>query len=129
MVLLHILNGSLAGVQWTARHLPVRVGRGSDNDLTLADPGVWDRHLTIAADAAGALGLRAEGDAWVTVNHQTVRSHELRAGDEVEIGAVRLRFWLAPPLRRPTGWREIAVWALLGAVLAAQVALVLWLAD
>ena len=125
MVRLHILSGSMAGVHWTARHLPVRVGRAGDNDLALADPGVWERHLTIAADSAGAIGLQAEGEALVTLNHQSVRSQELRAGDEIEIGAVRLRFWLASPARRRLGWRETIVWALLAGVMAVEIWLLL----
>ena len=125
MVRLHILSGSMAGVQWTARHLPVRVGRAGDNDLALTDQGVWERHVTLTADASGAISLRAEGDALMTVNQKSVRSHELRVGDEIEIGAVRLQFWLAPPGRRRLGWREAAVWALLGAVVAAEIWLLL----
>jgi hypothetical protein len=125
MVRLHILNGSMAGVHWTARHLPVRVGRAGHNDLALMDQGVWDRHLTLAADTAGVIHMTAEGDALVSLNQQSVRSHALRVGDEIEIGAVRMRFSLAPPGRRRLGWREAAVWILLGTVMAAEIWLLL----
>jgi Inner membrane component of T3SS, cytoplasmic domain len=124
MIQLQILSGSKAGVWWTARHFPVRLGRAAENDLAFAEAGVWDRHATIEFDATG-FTLRVAPDALATVNHQPVRVHLLRPGDAVEIGSVRLRFWLAAPTRCSLGWPEAVVWALLVGIFGVEIWLLL----
>jgi len=121
MVQLQILSGKLAGVSWTARQFPVRLGRGADSELRLEEAGVWDKHLTIEFDPATGFTMRAEADALVTVNQGPARSQILRPGDSIELGSARLRFWIAGPARRSLRWREIAVWALIAGVFAAEI--------
>ena len=127
MIQFQILSGNLAGVLWTARHFPVRIGRAGENELRLEESGVWDRHLTIEFDPAAGFTLQAEAEALVTINQQPVRSQVLRAGDSIELGSARLRFWIAEPTRRSLRWREVALWALIGGVVAAQIWLLRWL--
>ena len=123
MIRLQILVGAMAGVSWTARHFPVHVGRGPDNQLRLEEAGVWERHFTIECNPAAGITLRSEPDALVTVNQQPARTQVLRTGDSIEFGSVRLRFWITEPERRPYLWREAAAWVLLAFVFGAQ----LWL--
>ena len=127
MVQLQILSGKLAGVSWTARQFPVRLGRGAENDLRLEEAGVWEQHLTIGFDPATGFTLRAEPDALVTINQQPARSQVLRPGDLIELGSARLRFWLAAPVRRSLRWREWALWVVIAGVFAVEIWLLRWL--
>jgi pSer/pThr/pTyr-binding forkhead associated (FHA) protein len=120
MVQLRVLSGKQAGLQCAARRFPFRIGRAPDNDLRLDDDGVWDRHASLAFDPAEGFVLRAESDALVSVNHQTVQSVRLRNGDRIQIGAATLQFWLAPLAQRSHRWREALVWALVLGVAIAQ---------
>ena len=121
MIEFQVLSDKVAGVSKTARHFPVRVGRGVENDLRLEEAGVWDRHFSIEFDPAAGFTLQAEHDALVSVNQQPVRSCVLRVGDSIEFGSARLRFWIAPPARRGLRWRGIMVWALIVAVMVFEI--------
>jgi predicted component of type VI protein secretion system len=121
MIQLQILSGKMAGSLWTARHFPVRVGRGTDNELQLEDPGVWEKHFAIAFDRGTGFTLRAETDALVTVNQQPIRSQILCVGDSIEIGSARLRFWIAEPDRRSLRWSEMTVVASIAAVVGVEI--------
>jgi pSer/pThr/pTyr-binding forkhead associated (FHA) protein len=125
MIQLQILHGQMAGVSWTARHFPVRVGRADGNDLTLAEAGVWDEHFQIVLEAGVGFVLSTLTEAIVTVNQSAVRRQPLRPGDVIGLGSVKLRFWLAPAGRRSLRGPELAVWLLLAAMMAAQIWL-LW---
>ena len=117
MVQIQILSGKKAGVTWTARRFPVRLGRGVENDLQLEEAGVWERHFTIQWDDNTGFSLHSEPGALVTVNHQPASSQALHPGDVLGIGTTQLRFWLAEPTRRSLRGSEFAVWALLAGVL------------
>jgi hypothetical protein len=65
--------------------------------------------------------LHPEREALVTVNQQPVQSHVLRAGDSIEFGSVRLRFWIAEPTRRRLWWPELAAWLLIGSVVGIEI--------
>ena len=111
----------MAGVSWTARHFPVRVGRDSENELRIEDQGVWNRHFAISFDPVEGFTLEAGSDALVNVNHQPVRTHHLRPGDTIEIGSARLRFWIAEPSRRSLRWREHTFWILLAVIIVVEI--------
>ena len=108
MIQIQILNGKMAGVSWTARRFPIRLGRGAENDLQLEEAGVWEQHLTIQLGDNTGFTLHAEPGALVTVNHQPATSQALRPGDLLEIGSTQLRFWLAEPNRRSLRSNEFA---------------------
>jgi predicted component of type VI protein secretion system len=122
MVQLQILSGRKAGFAWVPRELPVRIGRSASCDLQLEEPGVWNEHFTIEIHPGTGIVLQAFPDALVTANGQLVQHTVLRNGDTVEVGALKMRFWLseASQGRSGSGW---LLAFLIGAVWAAQIAL------
>ncbi|TAL03151.1 MAG: FHA domain-containing protein [Verrucomicrobia bacterium] len=124
MIQLQILSGSMAGVTWTARHFPVRVGRSTANDLRLEDPGVWDTHFTLDCEIPDGVTLSPQSAALVTVNHQAGSEVRLHNGDSIEAGSVKMRFWLATPPQRPLRLRELFIWALIAGITAGQLLLI-----
>jgi pSer/pThr/pTyr-binding forkhead associated (FHA) protein len=130
MIQLQILTGKQAGARWVARRFPVRVGRDTTSDLRLEEDGVWDRHCELSFDSVQGIVLAVQPNALLTVNQESVSSpHRLRNGDSIELGSVRLRFWLADPALRSSRIREWFVWALIAAMCLGQVALVYRLQD
>jgi pSer/pThr/pTyr-binding forkhead associated (FHA) protein len=126
-VQLKILCGNKAGVQWTTRHFPVRIGRAATADLQLEEPGVWDRHLRIDFRSSQGFILRTEPEALVQVNGESLQETMLRNGDTIQIGALKLQFWLGETRQSSLKVREAFSWALVMVVSLAQVALIYWL--
>ena len=122
-----ILSGKAAGLLWEARRFPVRIGRAATADLQLEEDGVWDHHLQVDFNPAEGFVLRAQSDAWVQVNGQRLDKAVLRNGDAIEIGALRLQFWLGETRQASLGLREGFSWGVIVAVSMAQVALIYWL--
>ena len=127
MVQFQILSGKQAGSRWIARRFPVRIGRDRANDLRLEEEGVWDRHCEVCLDPAAGFVLTVQSNALLTVNQVPAQTACLRNGDSVELGSVRLRFWLADPVVRTFRGREWFVWTLLTAIGIGEVALICWL--
>src|SRR6266850_5588955 len=127
MVQFQILSGKMAGTRWVARRFPVRVGRTAANDLQLQDQGVWDEHLELNFDRRQGFTLIAKPDALVTVNREAVQTARLRNGDSIELGAVRLQFWLGETRQYGLRIREWFVWTLIAVISLGEVALVYWL--
>jgi len=124
MVQLRILSGKKAGTQWDARRFPVRVGRAVANDLQLEDDGVWDQHFELIFNRAEGFVLTARPDALVTVNHEPVQTARLRNGDSIEVGAVRIRFWLGATRQRGLRAREWFVWALIVVISVVEIMII-----
>ncbi len=129
MVQLKILSGGKAGVTWVARRFPVRVGRSPACDLQLEEPGVWDEHFQIALNPAAGFVLETQAQALVTANGQPVQRLVLRNGDTLELGALKMQFWLAEAPQRGLRISEWLVWATILAVSCGQIALVYWLSH
>ena len=129
MVQLQILSGKQAGTRWVARRFPVQLGREAACDLRLEEPGVWDQHCKLGLDPAQGFIIAAQPDALLTVNQQPVQSAQLRNGDSITLGSVRLLFWLAEPRQHSLLLREAAVWMLILLLCLAQVGLVYWLSK
>lgn len=127
MVQLRILSGKKAGTQWSARRFPVRIGRSAANDLQLEEDGIWDEHFDLIFDRAEGFVLTACPDALVTVNREPVQTARLRNGDSIEVGAVRMRFWLGETRQLGLRLREWFVWTLIVAVSAGEIAIIYWL--
>lgn len=84
-----------AGVRHGIHKTPWRIGRGRNNDLTLSDHSVSRLHAEIRSNEEGALLLKdLESLNGVFVNDDRVDAIELREGDAVDIGDVRLHFTL-----------------------------------
>jgi len=127
MVQLSILSGKMAGNVQVIRHFPFLIGRSAENDLSLEDPGVWDRHLTLEFQKKQGFILETAPDALATVNGQPQTAARLRNGDIITLGSAKIQFWLAPVPLRGLGLREMLVWVLLVAVTATQIAIIYWL--
>ena len=124
MIQLQILTGTMAGVTWTARHFPVRVGRSPANDLRLEDPGIWDAHFALTCEVPDGVKLAPQADALVTINHHTAGETRLRNGDSIEAGSVKMRFWISAPPQRKLGLRELSIWALIAGITLGQFVLI-----
>jgi pSer/pThr/pTyr-binding forkhead associated (FHA) protein len=129
MVQLKILSGKKAGAVWVARRFPVRVGRSAASELQLEEDGVWDEHFQISFDPAAGFLLATRPDALVTVNGQPAQDALLRNGDLLEIGSLKLQFWLAESRQRGLLAREAFLWAMVTAVFLSQIALIYWLIE
>ena len=127
MVQFKILSGKKAGASWVTRHFPVRIGRGAAADFQADENGVWDEHLVVELGAADGFLLQARPPAVVCLNGEPVSEGELRNGDLIELGALKLQFWLAEPLQRGLTLREILIWTGIAAVSVAQIVLIYWL--
>jgi pSer/pThr/pTyr-binding forkhead associated (FHA) protein len=124
MVQLQILSGKTAGTKWAARRFPVIIGRSADASLRVEEPGVWDQHVQVILDPKVGFVLEAQPQALVVLNHQPVERAVLRNGDQIEIGALKLQFWLSEARQRGLLVREALFWALLLGVSLGQVALI-----
>ncbi|MGH8506239.1 MAG: FHA domain-containing protein [Stenotrophobium sp.] len=71
----------------------LRIGRGTDQDIELADLRVALTHAEIVQNERHAM-LLAHGRAIMTVNDESVTEHKLRRGDVIDIG--RFRLFVAP---------------------------------
>jgi len=70
----------------------VRIGRQSDNDLVVVDPGV-SRHHAEVINAGGACTLHDLGSTNGTyVNGSVVHEHALRDGDQISVGSTVVEF-------------------------------------
>ncbi len=127
MVLLRILSGKMAGTDITARHFPFRIGRSASAHLRVEEDGVWDQHLELTLDYASGFSVTASPDALATINGQPVRQAVLRNGDTIEIGALKIRFWLGAVRQYGLLIREWLIWLGFVAVVAGQIALIYWL--
>ncbi len=105
------------------------IGRQPDCAVRLTDAGVGERHATIERRADGYYILDLGTANGTRVNGQRVSVQRLANGDEIEVGAVRLRFELAPeppPERRAFDpWQAVAG-AAVTALVAGQLGLFAW---
>ena len=127
MVLLKILSGQQAGTVWVTRHFPVRIGRSAEADLHVEDSGVWDEHFQIAFDPSAGFVLQTFPNALVSANGKPVENAVLRNGDLLELGSMKMQFWLSEVPQRGLRFREGLLWAIIAAVCCGQVALIYWL--
>jgi hypothetical protein len=127
MFQLKVLTGKKAGATWVARRFPVQVGRSAQSDLQLEDAGVWDQHFQILLNPAAGFVLETQPDALVTANGQPAQRIALHNGDTIEIGELKLQFWLGEARQRSLQFSEWMIWATVAAVVAAQIYLIYWL--
>jgi hypothetical protein len=70
----------------------IRIGRQSDNDLVVADPGI-SRHHAEVINESGTCTLRDLGSTNGTyVNGAVVHEHALRDGDRISLGSTVVEF-------------------------------------
>ena len=125
---LQVLTGQPRRHYVWADEFPVRLGRVADSTMRIEEEGVWDNHVAIELDVENRFHLQHISDASVMVNGKPMTDGQpLANGDVLELGSVKLQFWLGTVRQHRISAREAAVWALLAAVTAAQVCLLLWL--
>jgi len=124
MVCLKILSGKKAGIEWSASHLPVQIGRAHSADLSLDEPGVWERHFEINLNFPDGLVLKTQPNALLTINGEKIEQAILRNGDLIEIGALKIRFALSAVRQRSLLARELSTWIALAALCLGQIALI-----
>ena len=129
MIHLRILSGKLAGTEHSARHFPFRLGRAASADLQLEDDGVWEQHAQFSFDRDTGITLTANQDALLSVNGQPCREAVLRNGDELGLGALKMRFSLGPTRQYGLRFREWLTWLALAVITAGQLVLIYELAP
>jgi pSer/pThr/pTyr-binding forkhead associated (FHA) protein len=127
MVQLRILSGKKAGAAWVARRFPVRIGRDAGADLQLEEDGVWDRHLQIEFSRADGFVMQARPETAAIVNGQPTARAVLHNGDAIELGSLKLQFWLSENRQTGLAVREWLTWIGIAAISLGQVGLVYWL--
>jgi len=127
IVQLKVLSGNKAGTLWLARRFPVHIGRSAAADLQLEEGGVWDQHLKLDFGAGEGFILSTQPDALASVNGQAVQHALLRNGDVIEIGSIKMQFWLGEVRQGGLRFREGLTWAGIAIVTLAQVGLIYWL--
>ena len=127
MIQLQILSGKKAGTDSVARRFPFRIGRSSAADLCLEEDGIWDQHLELDLITPDGFVLSTQPNALATVNGQPVEQKILRNGDLIEIGSLKIRFWLSEARQFGLRFREWLTWCGLALLCAGQVCLIYWL--
>src|SRR6266542_2389183 len=95
MVQFKILSGKKAGSSWETRRFPVRIGRLAGSDLQLEEAGVWDDHLKVGLEPNEGFMAETQANAFASINGRPVQRAALRNGDTIEVGSVKLQFWLS----------------------------------
>jgi hypothetical protein len=121
MVQLDILSGKMAGSVYRARRFPVRMGRSPAAQLRFEEDGIWDQHLELCFQRRQGFLLKKAPEAFATLNGKPFEQAFLRNGDRIEMGFIKLQFWLAERGQRGLGPRETLTWAGIAAVCLAQV--------
>lgn len=127
MIQLKILSGKMAGTETVARRFPFKIGRSASADLRLEEDGVWDQHLELAFVASTGFVLTTHPDALAAINGHPFREAVLRNGDELAIGALRIRFWLGQTTQASLRLREWLTWAAFALITAGQLVLIYYL--
>jgi pSer/pThr/pTyr-binding forkhead associated (FHA) protein len=123
-VQLKLLSGKNSGAIHLLESFPAVIGRQAGSHLRLTQPGVWDRHLQIQLVPQEGFTLTVLPGSWALVNGHKLDRAVLRNGDVIEIGSVKLQFWLSPTRQQSMRLRETMTWISLGLLCAGQIALI-----
>ena len=124
MVQLKVFTGKHPGTATLARRFPFVVGRSSTADLCLEQDGIWDRHLEFHLQIPDGFLLKAHPLALTSVNGLPVQQAFLRNGDLIEVGPLKIQFWLSETRQRGLRTREFLTWFALAALCAGQIVLI-----
>ena len=128
MVQLNILSGEYQQQFVKSNTFPIRIGRGENCQLQLVDTGIWKNHLELNLNEQHYFTIRTASDATAMVNGKPLEGVQLlRNGDLIEIGLVKIQFWLGTVQQKNLGIREATAWALLLAVTLGEIYLLIWL--
>jgi hypothetical protein len=93
----------------------------------LEENGIWDEHLQIDLVPNEGFVLQTQPNALATINGQPADRAILRNGDAIEIGSLKIQFWLSEGVQRGLLFREVLLWTTLVAVSLAEIVLIYWL--
>ena len=94
---LEVVVGPNQGAHFRLERLPALLGRASDNEIRLNDPGISRRHARIET-AGDSYLLRDLGSTNGTfVADQRIANHRLQEGDRIRLGSTVLIFHQAAP--------------------------------
>ena len=124
MVQFKIVSGKMAGSEKVARHFPFRIGRAASDDLRVEDDGVWEEHVELTFHAVNGFVLTTHSNALAAINGQPFQKQVLRNGDAIEIGAAKIRFWLADTRQSSLRLREWLTWIAFLILVGMQIALI-----
>ncbi len=124
MVQLQVLTGRRAGERVGIRRFPCDIGRSAVAPVRFEDAGVWERHGRFRLDLQQGVFFEVEPQAGALLNGEPVgEPARVRPGDILELGSVKLIFWLSEPRQISHRAREMATWIGLGVLCLGQVAL------
>lgn len=125
MVQLRVLSGSRAGTAHAASRFPCTIGRSTGDDLQLTEPGVWENHLQLDLQVPAGFRLSRLGQGRASVNgSEFTETQLLHNGDVIELGAVKVQFWLAEVRQASNRMRETLAWLGLAALVLLEGALI-----
>jgi hypothetical protein len=127
MVQFRVLSGKQAGNLWVARRFPVQLGRAATADLKLEGPGVWERHAYLELHPAQGILLTSIDRAIIQINGQVLQNAVLHNGDTIDLGSVRLQFWLTETRQVGLGISESFTWTIIVGMCIVQISLLYWL--
>ena len=128
LVQLQVRQGVAVGHVLLTKQLPLRLGRGKGCHMQLTEEGVWEQHGEIDINADQQFILRRHPEASVMINGEPAGEiTTLGNGDEIELGSAKLQFWLGGVRQKNLAAREASAWALLGAIILAEIILLFWL--
>ena len=127
MVQLRVLTGSRAGTAQTVSRFPSTIGRSTGDTLQLVEAGVWENHLQLDLQVPAGFRLCRLGQGRASVNGAEFDELVLHNGDVIELGAVKVQFWLAEIRQSDNHARETLVWLGLGALVLFEAALIWFL--
>src|SRR5262245_48018196 len=87
------------------KKFPFVIGRGPWTDLQVQEPGVWERHLEVGF-YNGAIQLSVLDNAIASRNGEPFQNMPLRNGDTIELGIVRIGFFLGAVTQKGFRLRE-----------------------
>lgn len=124
MVQLRIVSESETGAFHSVRRFPCVVGRSPSADLRVEAPGVWDRHIQLELVPAKGIALSVLPGALANINGRPSNHELLRNGDLIDLGGVKLQFWLSQTRQGSLRAREMLTWTGLALLSLLEVAIV-----
>ena len=121
MVQFRVLSGKQAGRTHDVQRLPFVVGRLPTAGLSLDEPGVWDQHLQVEFEPGKGVVASVQPQALAVLNGQPLQRSVLRNGDIIQMGAVKVQFWLSPTRQKSYRFWENAIWVGLAVLCATQI--------
>jgi pSer/pThr/pTyr-binding forkhead associated (FHA) protein len=129
MVQLKFLTGKQPGRVCSVKRFPCLVGRSAHADVRVEEGGVWEEHLEIMLSSSEGFVLRTLPNSLASINGQRFDRIRVRNGDTIEIGSLKMQFWLDATQQRSLRARELLTWAALGILSLGQVGLIYWLCQ